>query len=75
MIDRDTSSLQEVVIVTKGALDVTVCTRAGVDVGVTRVAAGECLFLVDGGYKLEVAQDVEFYEFKNGPHVEDKVLL
>lgn len=75
VMDRSTASLQETVVVTKGRLKVTVCTREGVDVGDYEVAAGEFLFLVDGGYLLEVLEDVEFYEFKNGPHSDDKVLL
>lgn len=75
VIDRSTSSLQEAVIVTKGKLSVTVCDRSGENVGVYEVSSGQCLFLVDGGYKIEVLEDTTFYEFKNGPHSEDKVLL
>lgn len=75
IIERPTSSLQEAIIVTKGKLAVTVCDRIGEDIGVFEVSSGECLFLVDGGYKIEVSEDAAFYEFKNGPHSEDKVLL
>lgn len=74
-IERTTNTLQETVVVTKGILSITVCDRAGSDVGVFEVSAGQCLFLVDGGYKIEVVQDAAFYEFKNGPHFDDKILL
>lgn len=75
VIERPTSWLQEAVVVTKGALRVTVCTRAGEDIGEYLIKTGECLFLVDGGYKIEVTEDAAFYEFKNGPHSDDKVML
>lgn len=74
-IDRPTATLQEAIIVTEGTLSVTVCTRAGDDVGRYEVGTGQCLFLVDGGYKIEVSEDAAFYEFKNGPHSDDKILL
>jgi hypothetical protein len=74
-INRSIPMLQEAVIVNKGKLLVTICERDGKDVGAYEVLAGQCLFLVDGGYKIEVLEDVLFYEFKNGPFREDKILL
>jgi hypothetical protein len=75
VLDRSTTQLQEAVVVTKGRLLVTVCTRAGEDLGGYEVSAGQSLMLVDGGYTIEVLEDAAFYEFKNGPFKEDKVLL
>ena len=75
VIDRETQSLQEVIVITHGKLLVTVCTREGETVGDYEVAAGEFLFLVDAGYEITVLEDARFYEFKNGPHLDDKVLL
>lgn len=75
VIDRTTTSLQEAVVVTKGLLRITVCKRDGTEIGVWDVSAGQCLFLVDGGYTLETVGETAFYEFKNGPYAEDKVLL
>jgi anti-sigma factor ChrR (cupin superfamily) len=75
LLERTSNILQEVVVVTEGELIVTVCTRDGVDVGKYSVIRGQCLFLVDGGYKIEVKEDAAFFEFKNGPHFDDKVLL
>ena len=75
VMDRTIATLQKAIVVTKGKLRVTVCTRQGEDIGVHDVSAGQCIYLVDGGYKIEVLEDVRFYEFKNGPHEDDKILL
>jgi len=75
VIERATELLQEAIVVCKGKLLITVCNRAGEDIGPYEVSTGQCLFLVDGGYKVEVLEDTEFYEFKNGPHEDDKILL
>jgi hypothetical protein len=75
MMDRSTSELQEAIVVNKGKLLITVCDRKGTDIGEYEVTAGQCLFLINGGYKIEVIEDAQFYEFKNGPHHDDKILL
>lgn len=74
-IERRTEELQEAVLVTKGVLRVSVCTRSGEDIGAFDIASGQCIYLVDGGYHIEVVEDAQFFEFKNGPHLDDKVLL
>ena len=76
-MERKTNTLQEAVVVNQGKLLITVCERGGEDIGDYEVAAGQCLFLVNGGYKIEVIEDAAFYEFKNGPHLAagDKVFL
>lgn len=74
-INRSVPDLQEAIVVTSGKLLITVCDRSGKDIGAYEVSSHQCLFLVDGGYKVEVLEDASFYEFKNGPHEEDKVLL
>lgn len=74
---RRNDFLQEAIVVNRGKLLITVCDRVGEDIGTHEVLAGQCLFLVDGGYKIEVLEDAMFYEFKNGPHPQrdDKILL
>lgn len=72
---RSTGLLSETIVVTKGKVLVTVTTREGVEVEKCEVSSGECLLLVNGGYMIEVLDDAAFYEFKNGPHLDDKVLL
>lgn len=74
-IARSIPDLQEAIVVTDGKLLITVCERNGKDVGAYEVSSGQCLFLADGGYKIEVLEDAAFYEFKNGPHEDDKILL
>jgi hypothetical protein len=74
-INRETPDLQEAIVVTAGKLLITVCDRGGEDIGAYEVSSGQCLFLADGGYKIEVLKDAAFYEFKNGPHEDDKILL
>lgn len=74
-MERTVATLQEAVLVTKGKLGVTVCDKSGNDLGRYDVAEGQCLFLVNGGYKLEVLDDVRFFEFKNGPYADDKLDL
>lgn len=76
-MERVNQTLQEAIVVNKGKVLVTVCDRTGVDIGDFEVSSGQCLFLVDGGYKIEAMEDTSFYEFKNGPHpgLDDKVLL
>jgi len=75
-MDRSATDLQEAIVVTSGKLLITVCDRSGADVGAYEVSLGQCLFLADGGYKIEVLEDgSSFFEFKNGPHADDKILL
>jgi len=74
-IPRSVPRMQEVIVVTKGKLLCTICDVQGTDIGSYEVSAGQCIFSARCGIKVEVLEDTEFYEFKNGPHVEDKVLL
>jgi hypothetical protein len=75
IIPRTVPTMQEAIVITKGKLLVTVCDRDGTYVGKYEVSAGQCLFVVEGGFGIDVLEDVCFYEFKNGPHEDDKVLL
>ena len=36
---------------------------------------GQVLIVMNGGIGIHVMQDAEFFEFKNGPFKEDKVLI
>src|SRR6185436_12172808 len=72
LLDKTTTKPQKALVVTKGKLTVILCDREGNDVGVCDVSSGQCLFLAHGGYKIDVMEDALFFEFKNGPHIEDK---
>lgn len=73
--ERATTFLQEAIVVTKGKLKIDILTRQSEFVSTVTLSPGQCVFMVDGGYKVEVLEDVEFYEFKNGPFLEDKMML
>lgn len=75
IMERSNNDLQEAIVVTKGKLLINICDRNGNDVDNVEVSAGQCLFLANGGFGIEVLEDSEFFEFKNGPHTEDKILL
>ncbi len=72
ILPRTTATLQETIVVTSGKVLVTVCTREGKDIGGHEISSGQMLFLVNGGYTIEVVEDATFFEFKNGPHLDDK---
>lgn len=74
-IKRETDDLKEVLVVTKGKIEVRLCDVDGSFVANVVLSEGECLYLVAGGFEIEVIEDAEFFEFKNGPFVEDKILL
>lgn len=74
-VERETKSLQEAIVIVKGKLRITICDRAGNDAGSYELSSGQLLFMVNGGFKVEVIDNAIFYELKNGPHLNDKVLL
>jgi len=75
IISRTVPTMQESIVVIKGILLANVCDREGNEAGEYEISAGECLFVVEGGFGLKVLKDTEFFEFKNGPHEDDKILL
>ena len=74
-IDRHGATLQEALVVLSGKIRMTILTRSGDEVETFDVDASECVFLVEGGWGIEVLEDARMYEFKNGPHHDDKVAL
>lgn len=74
-MDRVASTRQKAVVVISGTMKVVVCDMAGTDAEPTLLTAGQCLYLIDGGYKIDMQTECKFFEFKNGPHVEDKIIL
>jgi hypothetical protein len=72
---RNTEKLQEALVVLSGSIKVTLYTRDGAQVETLTVRKEECVFLVQGGWGIEILEDARMYEFKNGPHCDDKVML
>ncbi len=74
-MDRLASIRQKAIVMISGSMRLTVCDNAGTDGDSSMLESGQCLYLVDGGYTIEMQKDCIFFEFKNGPHVEDKITL
>jgi cupin fold WbuC family metalloprotein len=68
---------QEVLVVVRGKLQVTVYDLDGSLVSVLYVSDGEAILLVDGGHAVQVIEETVFYEIKTGPFLgpSDKVPL
>ena len=75
---RKTTKMQECIIVKKGKIKVDLY---GADNKVFKLfkkvtmKAGDLLILLDGGYGIHILEDAEMIELKNGPFLEDKVLI
>jgi hypothetical protein len=72
---RKTNTRQKVLVLIKGRMIVTICSEKGKDCGVCILEPGDCLYLLRGGYSIEIREKSLFYEIKNGPHFEDKVMF
>lgn len=72
-VSKSTEQLNEGLVVLAGSLSVTVADAAGKDIGTYAVSSGQCLLMFDGWHEIHVTEDTVFFEFKNGPYVEDKI--
>ena len=73
-IRRTTESLMEMLMVMTGLVRVTIYDHQN-PVEVIELTAGQGVMLIDGGIGIEILEDAEMLEFKNGPFVEDKVVI
>jgi len=72
---RRTDKMQECLIVKKGKIKIDLY---GPDKKMFKkiiMKTGDLLLLVDGGYGIHILDNSEMIELKNGPFIEDKVLL
>jgi len=72
---RITTRLQECLVVRKGKVKIDLYGPDDKKFKHIYLKAGEAFLLVNGGYGIHVVQDAEMMEFKNGPFIEDKVLI
>ena len=72
---RQTAKMQECLIVKKGKIGIDLY---GPDKKMFKkivMKTGDLLLLADGGYGIHMLKDAELIELKNGPFIEDKILL
>ena len=75
---RVTAGLQECLIVKKGSARIDLYAKVGrayKKFKTTSIKIGDILILVNGGYGIHITRDAELIEVKNGPFIEDKILI
>ena len=73
---RVTARLQEGLIVRKGKIKIDLYpTNNSSKWKSVIIKEGEMFLLLNGGYGIHMLEDAEMFEFKNGPFLEDKMLL
>lgn len=72
---RTTAKMQECIIVKKGKIKVDLYGPDKKMFKAITMKMADLLLLVNGGYGIHILEDAEIIELKNGPFVEDKVLI
>ena len=72
---RKTQHLQECLFVKKGKIKIDLYTANKRFIQALFLKQGELFLVVDGGIGIHTIEDSEIFEFKNGPFLEDKVLI
>lgn len=72
---RSAVTLNEGLVLISGSLSVIISDKSGIEIGTYSVSAGQCLLMLSGAHEIQVTENTVFFEFKNGPYVDDKVPL
>lgn len=72
---RVTEKLQECLVVMKGKIKIDLYDPDKKFFKYLYLSVGEVIILMNGGHAVHLLQDSEIIEIKNGPFVEDKVLI
>ena len=72
---RKTAKMQECIVVRKGKIQVDLYGHDKKMFKKIKMETGDLLILLNGGYGIHILEDAEMVELKNGPFVEDKVLI
>lgn len=72
--ERQTSRLVEMLLILSGSAEITLYDGEEA-VEKVRLTSHQGVLLIDGGIGIEILEDAEMMEFKNGPFVEDKIIL
>lgn len=73
--ERKTKSLQECLFVKRGKVKIDLYSANKKYLQSFFLKEGQAFLLLAGGYGINVVNDCEVFEFKNGPFVEDKLLI
>ncbi len=68
-VERALTGTAEVLVVQKGAAEVSIYSRAKERVATRRVSQGDTMVLVAGGHGFRMSEDTVFLEIKQGPYV------
>ena len=74
-ISRNTAKMQECIIVKKGKIKIDLYGPDKKMFKKVTMKTGDLLILLNGGYGIHILEDAEMIELKNGPFVEDKILI
>lgn len=72
---RKTELLQECLVVIKGSVKAELYAPNKTKFKDVVVKKGEMLILMHGGYAIHFIENSEIFEVKNGPFIEDKILI
>ena len=72
---RTTQKLQECLVVVSGKIKIDLYTSGKIYFKSIYLSSGQAVVLVSGGHAVHVLQDSEIFEIKNGPYLDDKVLI
>mgnify|MGYP001612402597 CR=1 FL=1 len=72
---RITYQLQECIVIKKGKVLITLYGINKKQVKNLYLTSGQAFILFKGGIKIKMLADSEIFELKNGPFIEDKILI
>lgn len=73
--ERIAKNLQECLIVLKGKIKVDLYSPSNSLFKSISVSPGEAILFVGGGHGVRILKDTQFFEVKNGPYLDDKILI
>lgn len=72
---RTTQTLQECLMVIKGKIKVDLFGTNKKKIKSVYLSAGDIIIFMAGGHAVHILENTEFIEIKNGPFIEDKVMI
>lgn len=72
---RTVNRLQECIIVKKGRIKIDIYSSEKKLIKSITLSNGDCFLLLNGGYGIHMLENSELIELKNGPFIEDKILI